>query len=113
MAAPGEAQPADLPGLMRRITDLAKAGQFAEATTLARQLVSTAEKLAGKEHPLAATTQSTLAELLVLQGQLDEAEAILKRVLRIREKALGPEHAELAATLASLANVSCPTVPLP
>ena len=106
MASPGDAQPADLPGLMRRITDLAKAGQFAEATTLARQLVSTAEKLAGKEHPLAATTQSTLAELLVLQGRLDEAEAILKRVLRIREKTLGPEHAELAATLASLANVS-------
>jgi CHAT domain-containing protein/Tfp pilus assembly protein PilF len=105
-AAPGEAQPADLPGLMRRITDLAKAGQFAEATTLARQLVTTAEKVAGKEHPLAATTQSTLADLLVLQGRLDEAEAILKRVLRIREKALGPEHAELAATLASLANVS-------
>ncbi|MDQ8732184.1 CHAT domain-containing tetratricopeptide repeat protein [Bradyrhizobium sp. LHD-71] len=107
LARPGEAQrPADLPGLMQRITDLAKAGQFAEATSLARQLVSSAEKLAGKEHPLAATAQSTLAELLVLQGQLDAAEPVLKRVLRIREKKLGSEHVDVAATLASLANVS-------
>src|SRR5262245_42220770 len=103
---PCAAQSGDLPGLMRRITDLAKAGRFAEATPLARQLVATAEKFAGKEHPVTATTQSTLSDLLILQGQRDEAEPILKRVLATRERALGPDHADVAATLASLANVA-------
>src|SRR5919198_3754931 len=102
-ATPGAAQTAaDLPNLMRQITELAKGGRFAEATPLARQLVATVERVAGKEHPVTATTQSTLAELLTLQSQLDEAEPILKRVLATREKVLGADHADVAPTLASL-----------
>lgn len=106
VTTPSRAQSADLPSLMRQITEHAKAGRFAEATSQARQLVRAAERLAGKEHPLTATALSTLSELLVLQSQLDEAEPILRRVLVIREKSLGPEHADVAGTLANLANVS-------
>ena len=96
-----------LPDLMQRITELAKAGRFPEATDLTRrQLVPAAEKLAGKNHPITATALSTLGDLLVVQDQLSEAEPILKRVLAIRERALGQEHADIAATLGSLANIS-------
>ena len=96
-----------LPDLMRRITELAKAGRFPEATDLTRrQLVPAAERLAGKTHPITAVALSTLGDLLILQDQLTEAEPILKRVLSIRERAIGREHPDVAATLSSLANIS-------
>ena len=96
------AQTADLVGLMQRITELSRDGRYADAIPLGRQLVAAAEKMVGKEHPMAAMTLFTLAELHRMQGDLAEAEPMLKRVLAMREKALGPDHADVATTLASL-----------
>jgi tetratricopeptide (TPR) repeat protein len=104
--AQGGAQMRDLPILMRQITDLAKAGRFAEATPLARRLVAEAERVMGKEHPITATALSSLAELHIAQSQIDAAEPLLQRALAVRTKALGPEHVDVAATLASLANIA-------
>jgi CHAT domain-containing protein/tetratricopeptide (TPR) repeat protein len=96
------AQTQDLLSLMQRITELSRAGRYADAISLGQQLVAEAEKMAGKEHPMVAMTLFTLAELHRMQGDLAEAEPMLKRVLAMREKALGPDHADVAATLASL-----------
>ena len=94
--------PGDLVGLMERITELSRAGRFADAIPLGQRLVAEAEKMAGKEHPMAVMTLFTLAELHRMQGDLAEAKPMLERVLAMREKALGPDHPDVAATLASL-----------
>ena len=96
------AQTEDLLSLMQRITDLSRAGRYADAIPLGQQLVAEAEKMAGKESPMVAMTLFTLAELHRMQGDLAKAEPMLKRVLAMREKTLGPDHADVAATLASL-----------
>ena len=64
------AQTEDLLSLMQRITDLSRAGRYADAIPLGQQLVAGAEKMAGKESPMVAMTLFTLAELHRMQGDL-------------------------------------------
>ena len=65
---------------MQRITDLSRAGRYADAIPLGQQLVAGAEKMAGKESPMVAMTLFTLVELHRMQGDLAKAEPMLKRV---------------------------------
>jgi CHAT domain-containing protein/tetratricopeptide (TPR) repeat protein len=104
--AQGQAQAADLVRLMQQMTTLTKDGKVAEAAEVARKMVSTAEGIAGKDHPLTATALFALGQIYTLQGKLDEAETSLKRVLAIREKALGPDHPEVAAALDRLGQIA-------
>jgi CHAT domain-containing protein/tetratricopeptide (TPR) repeat protein len=103
---PARAQPADPLQLLQRITELSRAGRYADAIPLGRQLVAETERMAGKDHPLAAMAVLTLADLHRLQGQLDEAEPMLRRALAIREQTLGATHPDVAQVLASLSYVA-------
>jgi CHAT domain-containing protein/Tfp pilus assembly protein PilF len=100
------AQTAEPLQLLQQIGELSKAGRYAEAIPLGRQLLSALETMAGKDHPMAAMGLLSLGDLYRLQGQLDEAEPMLLRALAIREKALGLEHPDVAQVLASLANLA-------
>ena len=91
---------------MRQITELAKAGHYAEAVPAARQIVKQAEATAGKNHPITALAIATLASVQVTQGELDEAETLLKRVLTLRQKTLSPNHADIAVTLLALGQIA-------
>jgi CHAT domain-containing protein/tetratricopeptide (TPR) repeat protein len=106
LPAAASAQTEDLPGLVRRITELSREGHFKDAIPLGKRLVAGIEKGAGPEHPMTAFALFTLAELYRLQGELSEAEPMLQRVLALREKALGPEHLDVAATLLSLSFIA-------
>ena len=100
------AQAADPLELLRRITELSKAGRYIDAIPLGRQLVAEIERMLGNDHPMAGTALLTLADLLRLQGQLEEAEPMLRRVLVIREKAFGTAHPDVAQVLASLSYIA-------
>jgi CHAT domain-containing protein/tetratricopeptide (TPR) repeat protein len=104
--AQAQGQAGDLGKLMQQITILTKDGKLAEAADVGRRLVATAEKIAGRDHVLTATTLFALGQIEMLQGKLDQAEATFNRVLAIREKALGPDHAEVAATLDRLGSIA-------
>jgi CHAT domain-containing protein len=107
LAAPvARAQPADPLQLLQQIGELSKAGRYADAIPLGRQLLAALENMAGKDHPMAAMGLLSLGDLYRLQGQLDEAEPLLLRALAIREKAFGTEHRDVAQVLASLANIA-------
>lgn len=92
--------------LMQRITALAKEGRYGDAIPLARKLTNEAEKTAGRQSPLTATTYVVLAQALQAQGEITEAEANLRKALVIREKAMGPTHAEVAAVLGPLGQIA-------
>jgi CHAT domain-containing protein/tetratricopeptide (TPR) repeat protein len=100
------AQTAEPLQLLQQIGELSKAGRYAEAIPLGRQLLAALETMAGKDHPMAAMGLLSLGDLYRLQGQLDAAEPLLLRALAIREKALGLEHPDVAPVLASLANLA-------
>jgi CHAT domain-containing protein/Tfp pilus assembly protein PilF len=100
------AQATDILDLMRRMTELTKAGRYADAIPLGKQMVVETERMAGSDHPMAAMAIVSLADLHRLQGQLDEAEPLLRRALAIREKAFGAEHPDVAQVLASLAYIA-------
>ncbi|MBO0740978.1 MAG: CHAT domain-containing protein [Hyphomicrobiaceae bacterium] len=100
------AQTADPVQLLQQITELSKAGRYADAIPLGRQLVTTLENMAGKDHPMTAMGLLSLGDLYRLQGQFDEAEPLLLRALSITEKALGTEHRDVTQVLASLANLA-------
>jgi CHAT domain-containing protein len=100
------AQAADPLQLLRRITELSKAGRYVDAIPLGRQLVAEMERVLGNDHPMAGMALLTLADLLRLQGQLDEAEPMLRRALAIREKAFGAAHPDVAQVLASLSYIA-------
>jgi CHAT domain-containing protein len=101
-----QAQLADLPRLMQQMTALTKEGKLAEAAEVGRTLAAAAERIAGRDHVLTATTLFALGQVQMLQGKLDEAEATFKRVLVIREKALGGDHAETATALDRLGQIA-------
>src|SRR5215831_6698338 len=92
--------------LLQQISELSKAGRYADAIPLAQQLLAALENMTGKDHPMAAMGLLTLGDLYRLRGQLDEAEPLLLRALAIHEKVLGTEHRDVAQVLASLANLA-------
>lgn len=104
--SPSHAGQQEMLALMQRITALAKEGRYGDAIPLARKLTVEAEKTAGRQSPLTATTYVVLAQALQAQGELTEAEANLRKALVIREKAMGPTHAEVAAVLGPLGQIA-------
>src|SRR5262245_21021048 len=102
----GQGQAADLVRLMQQITAFTKDGKLAEAAEAGRQLVAVAEKVAGKDNVLTATTLFALGQVYQMQGKLDEAVETFNRVRAIREKALGPDHAEVADPLDRLGGIA-------
>jgi hypothetical protein len=73
-----QAQLADLPRLMQQMTALTKDGKLAEAADVGRTLAAAAERIAGRDHVLTATTLFALGQVQMLQGKLDKVEATFK-----------------------------------
>jgi Tetratricopeptide repeat len=101
--APVFAQQGELATLNARVMALYRAGKFAEALPLARQVLAIREKALGPDHPNVAASLSSLADLYRIQGRYADAEPLLERALATLEKALGREHPNLGPSLNNLA----------
>ena len=82
----------DIAFINRKIFQLYGQGKYAEAAALAREALSLAEQVLGKEHPHTLTSVDNLAQLYQAEGRLAEAEPLYKRALEGREQVLGKEH---------------------
>ena len=78
-------------------------GQYDRAMVVAKKALEVAEKNAGPNHPLVATSLNNLAKLYHAQGQYAQAEPLYKQALAIYVKALGPNHPFVATYLLNLA----------
>jgi CHAT domain-containing protein/Tfp pilus assembly protein PilF len=105
IAVPCLAGPQDMVALMQQINTLGNQGRFAEATPLARRLVSEAEKATGQQSLVTAETLVVLAKVLNAQSQTAEAETQLKRALAIRVAAHGPSQPDVAEVLEALGGI--------
>ena len=81
---------------------LYKAGKFAKAIPVAKQILRTRERVLGPDHPNVATILNFLGLLYELQGEYQLAEPFYKRGLTIREKVVGTDHPEFATDLHNL-----------
>jgi len=84
---------------------LYRQGRYPEATKVAEEALTIAEKTFGPDHPAVATSLNNLAALYTAQGKYSEAEFLHKRALAIDEKALGKDHPGVATDLNNLAAV--------
>src|SRR5262245_1841676 len=73
--------------LNAEVLRLHQAGKYAEATEVAKRLLTIYEREFGPKHPYVATSLYTLAELYWRQGRYAEAEPLSKLSLTIREEA--------------------------
>ena len=106
LMTPAQAQQQDdLDQLNRHISELHKAGKYAEAIPIAEHYVEAARKEYGEEHDAFATSIAWLGILYQAQRRFDEAEPLLKRSLAVREKAPGPNHLDVATSLDNLARL--------
>ena len=86
-----------------QVSELQRAGKYADAIRLTERNLSIFEKVLGSENVVVGDGLSILGELYRQQGRYAEAEPLFKRSLAIREKALGPEHPDVGSSLNSLA----------
>jgi CHAT domain-containing protein/tetratricopeptide (TPR) repeat protein len=99
------AQSDDPAALQGRVTDLYRAGKFAEAMEAAEQVLALVERRHGRDSIEVANPLSMLAVLYLQQGRYREAEPLYERTLAIKQKALGPDHNEVGTTLYGLATL--------
>jgi CHAT domain-containing protein/tetratricopeptide (TPR) repeat protein len=85
---------------------LVQAGKYAEAISLAQQVLAIREKVLGPDHPDVATVLYNFGMLYEEAGRFAEAEPLYKRSLAIREKALGPDHPDHFLVAQSLNNLA-------
>jgi CHAT domain-containing protein/tetratricopeptide (TPR) repeat protein len=93
----------DLATLNEKVLQLYRAGNYAEATEIAKRSLALAERQSGPHHPDVGTSLNNLALLYNSLGRLTEAEPLLKRALAIYENALGPDDPTVGTTLDNLA----------
>jgi tetratricopeptide (TPR) repeat protein len=89
---------ADPEALNRQVEQLYLAGNYVEATELAKHALAHAG-------PVVAKSLNNLATLYFVQGCDIEAEPLFKRALAILKKALGPDHPAVAAAHRYLAEL--------
>src|SRR6516165_7604753 len=82
-----------------KVTELWRAGKYADATPLALRVLAMREKQYGADHPNVAYALNVLNFLYRMQGRYAEADPVAQRALAIREKALGPDHPDVAESL--------------
>ncbi len=93
----------DLVALNQQIVQLYKAGQYAEAGSLAERYVALVRQRYGEERTVFATAIAWLGMTYRAQGRYAEAEPLFKRDLAITEKVLGPDHEDVGTSLTTLA----------
>ena len=86
-----------------RMNDLALLLDSPQALPLLEQALALQKRVIDPER---ATTQSNLANLLVVLGKLDRAELLQKQALTVFEATLGPAHPRVAASLSGLADIA-------
>ena len=84
----------DLAALNTQVTELYRAGKYAEAAEIAKRSLAVAEKQFGLDHSQVGTELNNLAMLYENLGRHREAEPLYKRSLAIWEKALSAEELE-------------------
>jgi tetratricopeptide (TPR) repeat protein/uncharacterized protein YraI len=85
--------------LIKKVSELSRAGKFAEAVPLTQRLVAVAEKTFGPNHQLVAIAISDLAMLYVKLDRYADAEPLYKRALAF------PDDLEVAGFLDRLAGL--------
>ena len=80
-------------------------GRYADALTLAKDTLETAEKTLGPEHPQTLTSMNNLASLYEHTGRYGDAEPLYRRALEVRERVLGPEHPDTLTSMNNLASL--------
>jgi len=103
LSAPSSAQKGETAALSAKITELGRAGKYAEAVALAQGQVESLEKKYGPAHRDVGAALNNLAQLYGSQGRDTEAEPMFKRAIAILEKTAGVESPENAAALNNLA----------
>jgi CHAT domain-containing protein/tetratricopeptide (TPR) repeat protein len=101
--APSFALNSETKALNARITELSRAGKYAEAIPLAERLLANLEQAYGPFNRDVAATLNNLALLYGDQGRDAEAEPLHRRALAIMEKVHGLESNEFATDLGNLA----------
>jgi CHAT domain-containing protein len=86
-----------------RLYELRVAGNYAEATAVAKRWLEQVEHEKGYEDAQVAVVLDELALLYQIQGRYTEAIPILERSLAIYEHAYGPNHEFVAISLSNLA----------
>jgi tetratricopeptide (TPR) repeat protein len=99
----------ELEALNQRVTELYRAGKYAEAIPLAERYAAAMKARYGPERPEYATALNNLAGLLKDTNRLAEAEPLYRRALAIDENSFGPEHPDVARVLNNLALLLTPT----
>jgi tetratricopeptide (TPR) repeat protein len=69
-----------------KVVMLYQQGSYSEATKVAEEALTIAEKTFGLNHPAVATSLNNLAMLYEAQGKYAEAEPLYKRSMKIRER---------------------------
>jgi serine/threonine protein kinase/tetratricopeptide (TPR) repeat protein len=67
-----------------------------------RHSFETRERLLGADHPDTLSSQSSIAQLLVVQGKLAQAEPMLQEILEKQRRVLGDEHPDTLISVADL-----------
>jgi tetratricopeptide (TPR) repeat protein len=88
---------ADPEVLNRQVEQLYQVSMYFEATEIAKQALTLAERKFGPEHPVVAKALNNLATLYFVQGRDADAEPLFNSALVILKKALGPAHPAVAA----------------
>lgn len=94
---------ADIDALNKQSVKLYGQGKYAEATPIAEQALTLAERALGREHPDTLKSVYNLASLYLAQGRYGEAEALYRRALEAQERVLGKEHPQTLLSVNNLA----------
>jgi len=93
----------DVAALNKQVVQLYGRGKYAEATAVAQQTLTLAERVLDKEHPNTLASVNNLASLYQAQGRYGEAEPLYRRALEASERVLGKEHPQTLTSLNNLA----------
>ena len=88
--------------LDKKVLSLLQAGKYAQAVTMAREVLQIHTTELGAAHVDTADSMSVLAELYRRMGKYKEAEPLYRSALAIKEKILGPEHPSTAISVNNL-----------
>jgi len=93
------------PQNLEKARQLIKDGKYAEAETLARELLKQAEAALGADSLKTAEVLDVLVESLFRGGKARQPESrkLAERAIEIKQKLLGPDHPEVAKSLYNLA----------
>ncbi|MFZ4807058.1 MAG: tetratricopeptide repeat protein [Hyphomicrobiaceae bacterium] len=95
----------DLASLNAQVVTLYRAGQFVEATEVAKRALALAERRHGTDHPEVGKALGNLGDVLRQRGLFVEAENLQRRALAIAERHFGAAHTSTAQVKLALALV--------